>query len=170
MWFPSGRASGRKKTLLHYSSLTILEKECYRVEVQSNRRKTTIIGKQVYTPMIIYIYTIGILWVGGCGGLSVSEQILVHNHHQLFIVRFPIGKSIPIIICITRPAHLFRYGQLWYVPVHILTRFFQNLSIDCKQFYSLTILVWKVYYLDIKNKSHGTDGIHHHHWVSYPMT
>ena len=47
MWLTSGRASGRK-TLLQYSSLTPLERECYEGEVQPYR-------KTDYKP-IIYIY------------------------------------------------------------------------------------------------------------------
>ena len=34
MWLTSGRASGHKKMLLQYSSLTPLERECYEGEVQ----------------------------------------------------------------------------------------------------------------------------------------
>ena len=37
MWLTSGRASGRK-TLLQYSSLTPLERECYEEEVQPYRK------------------------------------------------------------------------------------------------------------------------------------
>ena len=37
MWWTSGRASGRK-TLLQYSSLTPLERECYEGEVQLYRK------------------------------------------------------------------------------------------------------------------------------------
>ena len=47
MWLNSGKASGRK-TLLQYSSLTPLERECYEGEVQPYR-------KTDYTP-IIYKY------------------------------------------------------------------------------------------------------------------
>ena len=37
MWLTSVRASDRKKTLLQYSSLTLLERECYEGEVQRYR-------------------------------------------------------------------------------------------------------------------------------------
>ena len=49
MWLTSGRAS-RQKTLLQYSSLTPLERECYEGEVQPYR-------KTDYKP-IIYIYIV----------------------------------------------------------------------------------------------------------------
>ena len=61
MWLTSGRVSGRK-TLLQYSSLTPLERECYEGEVQPYR-------KTGYKPIIyiyIYIYThtyIYISWI-----------------------------------------------------------------------------------------------------------
>ena len=42
----SGKASGRKKTLLQYSSLTPLERECYEEEVQPYR-------KTDYKPMMM---------------------------------------------------------------------------------------------------------------------
>ena len=52
MWLTSGRTSGRKKTLLQYSSLTLLIKDCYEEEVQPH-------WKTDYKPMIyIYIYSI----------------------------------------------------------------------------------------------------------------
>ena len=47
MWLTSGRASGRNKTLLQFTSLTLLESECYEGEVQPYR-------KTDYKP-IIYI-------------------------------------------------------------------------------------------------------------------
>ena len=46
MWLTLGRASGRKKTLLQYSSLTPLERECYEGEVQPYR-------KMDYKPMMM---------------------------------------------------------------------------------------------------------------------
>ena len=46
MWLISGRASGHKKTLLQYSSLTPLERECYEGKVQPYR-------KTDYKPMMM---------------------------------------------------------------------------------------------------------------------
>ena len=48
MWLTSGRASGRK-TLLQYSSLTPLERECYEGEVHPYR-------KTDYKPMIYILF------------------------------------------------------------------------------------------------------------------
>ena len=58
MWVTSGRASGRKKTLLQYS----LERECYEEEVQPYR-------KMNYKPMMMSVY------VGGYWGLCVFGKL-----------------------------------------------------------------------------------------------
>ena len=49
MWLTSGSTSGRKNTLLNYSSLLPLERECYEEEVQPYRKTD---NKQVM--MIMY--------------------------------------------------------------------------------------------------------------------
>ena len=48
----SGRASGRKKMLLQYSSLTPLERECYEGEVQPYRKTDY---KPIILSMIIHL-------------------------------------------------------------------------------------------------------------------
>ena len=63
----SGKASGRKKTLLRYSSLTPLEKECYEGEVQPYRKRD-------YKPVII-----SILLIYYHTYMHKLETYLVHN-------------------------------------------------------------------------------------------